>query len=88
MLAFSWLDDVDLRYAKLCGANLTTAILVGARFDEADLSGANLKSAIIKSEQLGKAKSLEGCIMPSGTLYDSQKPLDEQCKPLIEKEST
>jgi len=80
VLDISWLEDADLRNARLCGARLDTAILVGARLDGADFSGANLKNAIVTAEQLGKAKSLEGCVMPSGTLYDSQKPLDEQCE--------
>jgi uncharacterized protein YjbI with pentapeptide repeats len=85
VLNISWLDDANLRNAKLCGASLETAILVGARFDGADLNGANLKGAVVTPEQLSKAKSLEGCIMPSGTLYDSQKPLDEQCEFFREK---
>jgi uncharacterized protein YjbI with pentapeptide repeats len=87
VLAVSWLVDADLRNAKLCGANLKIAILVGVSFDGADLSGANLKNAVVTPEQLGKAKSLEGCVMPSGTLYDSQKPLDEQCELFREKEA-
>ena len=80
VLAISWLEDADLRDAKLCRANLETAILVGVSFDGADLSGANLKNAVVTPEQLGKAKSLESCVMPNGTLYDSQRPLDEQCE--------
>lgn len=85
VLNISWLDDADLRNAKLCGASLETTILAGARFDGADLSGANLRNAVVTPEQLSKAKSLVGCTMPNGTLYDSQKPLDEQCELFREK---
>jgi hypothetical protein len=87
VLEGSWLVDAELRDAKLCGANLQIAILIGAKLDGADLSGANLKNAIVTAEQLSKAKVLEACIMPSGTLYDSQKPLDQQCLVFREKEA-
>jgi uncharacterized protein YjbI with pentapeptide repeats len=87
VLSISWLEDANLRSARLCEASLETAILVGASFDRADFSGANLKNAVVTPEQLSKTKSLEGCVMPTGTLYDSQKPLDEQCELFQEKEA-
>ena len=41
----------------------------GASLSEADLSGASLNGAKVRGFQLRKAKSLEGAIMPDGTLH-------------------
>jgi uncharacterized protein YjbI with pentapeptide repeats len=54
------LSDTDLSYANLTDADLT----------DADLTGANLSRAVVKLEQLGKAKSLKGATMPDGTKHD------------------
>jgi hypothetical protein len=57
------LDEADLHFAYLDEADLSGAMLHGA-----DLSGADLTEATgITTEQLEKAKSLSGTIMPDGT---------------------
>ena len=65
------LDSATLSYANLSGAYLNSATLSGANLSGADLSGANLQSAAgITIEELEKqAKSLQGTIMPDGTIH-------------------
>jgi len=63
----------SFRKARLYGANLlwtnfAEADLSVADLSEADLSGANFSGAKVTPEQLGKAKSLEGIIMPDGSM--------------------
>jgi uncharacterized protein YjbI with pentapeptide repeats len=73
---------VNLTQANLSGAlikckslqnkphctNLSGVNLSGANLSGADLSGANLKGATVTQEQLAKAKSLQGTIMPDGSI--------------------
>lgn len=88
MLSISWLTEADLSNAQLCGANLELAILIDTKLDGANLSGANLKHAYVLPSQLAKAEVLQDCVMPNGIIYDSQKPLDEQCEWFREKDVT
>ena len=60
----------DLVGANLRGANLGGAELVGADLSEADLSRADLSGTRITQANLGKARSLEGAILPDGTKHD------------------
>ena len=48
----------------LVGANL-----VGAKLARAKLSKANLRDAMVMEGQLAEAKSLEGAILPNGTVH-------------------
>jgi hypothetical protein len=68
----------SFRKARLYGANLRGANLLWTNFAEADLTeadlteaglnGADFRGAKVTPEQLGKAKSLEGTIMPDGSM--------------------
>ena len=62
----------NLMNARLAVANLERADLEGAYMEGADLGKANLKGAKVKPEQLAKAESLEGAIMPDGTVYNPE----------------
>ncbi len=73
--------EADLQGASLDHTNLTDATLsmhaVGPHYTEADLTGAtltdsNLTRAKIRSEQLCRARSLNGATMPDGQLYDGR----------------
>jgi uncharacterized protein YjbI with pentapeptide repeats len=80
------LHNADLHDANLRYANLTNAILSGANLTGANLSNAKLRDAIFDyallddgnlkdaqeytMEQLSKAKSLKGTIMPNGTKHE------------------
>ena len=59
--------------ANLRWGNLTDAHLRGA-----DLSGADLSEAVVTSEQLATAKSLENAIMPDTAAQPAQNPEEEQ----------
>jgi Pentapeptide repeats (8 copies) len=62
------LYKVNFREATLTWAIFTDADLTDADFTDADLNGAYFKGAKVTPEQLGKAKSLEGIIMPDGSM--------------------
>jgi uncharacterized protein YjbI with pentapeptide repeats len=76
------LFHADLTNANLSRADLTGADLIGedyrtsedrflgADLTNADLSNANLTGAKVTSEQLAKAKTLEGATMPNGQRYE------------------
>lgn len=69
------LTGADLAGASLIGANLSSAWLLGANLrgaelDGVDLSHANLSSAQVIPDQLSKAASLEGAILPDGTRHE------------------
>jgi uncharacterized protein YjbI with pentapeptide repeats len=75
-LSKAFLIRTDLSEANLSGADLSEANLTGAtlskvRLNRADLSGANLSGANgVTTEQLEQqAASLEGAIMPDGSIY-------------------
>jgi hypothetical protein len=59
----------DFNEADLSGANLSKAALNDANLGGADLSGADLSGATVTTEQLEKAQSLEGAIMPDDTIH-------------------
>ena len=59
------LQDADLRGAALRGTKLKFAVLDGADLSRADLNGAN-----VTNEQLSTVKSLEGAILPDGTIHE------------------
>ena len=64
------LDGADLREADLGKAKLGESNLREAKLDGTDLRGANLKNATdITTEQLDKAKSLQGATMPDGSTH-------------------
>jgi len=63
------LRGVYMRYVDLTGADLRDADLRGAYLDSADLSRANLDGATVAQEQLDRAKSLEGTVMPDGSTH-------------------
>lgn len=68
------LGEVDLSETNLNGTNLTYANLRGANLlgtdlSGADLSGADLSGALVTQEQLAKARSLQGAVMPNGSKY-------------------
>jgi uncharacterized protein YjbI with pentapeptide repeats len=68
-LSRAYLDSVDLRDTNLHWADLSGANLSGANLRGADLSFANLSNSKVKDEQLTKAKSLHGTIMPDGSIH-------------------
>jgi hypothetical protein len=73
------LSGADLRGAELHGTDLHGANLNDARaihvdlsnadLNSADLSGANLSGAVVTNNQLVNAASLNGTIMPDGTIH-------------------
>jgi len=63
------LSYADLTQANLTGADLTQANLTGADLTGADLAQANLSHAKVSLEQLAKAMSLAGAIMPNGSKH-------------------
>lgn len=69
-LSFCLLGYVNFRGANLTGADLHDADMNKIDVSDANLMGANLKDAInIGTDQLTKAKSLKGAIMPDGTIH-------------------
>ena len=75
-LSFAELRDANLRGAELGGADLSDADLSGASLSDTDLKAANLNRAYlyfadgVTNEGLEQqAESLEGTIMPDGTIY-------------------
>ena len=63
-LSFANLNYTKLNYTNLSGADLSNATLSGA-----DLSNANLSGAVVTQEQLTRAYSLKGAIMPGGSIH-------------------
>lgn len=69
------LSYASLVFARLTGADLTGSNLQSAEIQGADLTGASLKAANLKDiqgstdEQLAKAKSLAGTILPDGSKH-------------------
>jgi hypothetical protein len=59
-----------LAHADLSGAGLSGANLGDASLREADLTRANLLSTWVTNEQLAKAQSLEGTILPDGSVHE------------------
>jgi uncharacterized protein YjbI with pentapeptide repeats len=68
-LSGSNLSEADLKGANLSGANLGGANLSGADLRRANLHIVDLRKAIVTTEQLAKAKSLKGAIMPDGSIH-------------------
>jgi len=58
----------NFRGTDLHWTNFAEADLTEADFTKAELNGANFSGAKVTPEQLGKAKSLEGVIMPDGSM--------------------
>jgi uncharacterized protein YjbI with pentapeptide repeats len=63
------LSDAVLSKAALIRVDLRNANLDDAYLGEADLSFADLSGAKITDEELAKAKSLKGAIMPDGSIH-------------------
>ena len=78
VLRGSWFDNTRLKKANLSGCDLSGAAFTNCNLEGADFSNANLRAAILFTEDLRKVKSLDGCIMYDGEVYDPQKPLEEQ----------
>ncbi len=68
-LSQCYLANADLSHSDLSQANLSNADLT-----RADLSGAKLIGAKITEEQLARARSLAGAILPDGTTYNASAP--------------
>ena len=71
------LSDVNLMHSDLSNADLRACNLTGADFSSARLHDTDLRNTIltdatISAKQLRQAKSLEGAILPDGTLFGSQ----------------
>ena len=65
-LANTYLANADLSHADLSQVNMQNADLT-----RADLSGAKLIGAKVSDEQLARARSLAGAILPDGTTYNT-----------------
>ena len=63
------LSKTDLRTANLSGANLSNANLTGADLSNSNLDNAIMTGARVTDEQLAKAKSLKGAIMPDRSIH-------------------
>jgi uncharacterized protein YjbI with pentapeptide repeats len=63
-LTQAFLIGTNLTRADLSGADLTGAVL-----DDADLTGANLTGAVVSSQQLAQARSLQGATLPDGSKH-------------------
>jgi hypothetical protein len=70
------LSGADLSFADLSGAHLSGAHLRGAKLSRADLLGADLSAAnltgvfgVTKERLEGQASSLEGTVMPDGSIH-------------------
>ncbi len=68
-LSQATLYKADLRGAILSRADLYKADLSEANLSEANLSRADLRGAIVTSEQLETARSLQGATMPDGSKH-------------------
>lgn len=68
-LAGAFLRETKLIDANLSGASLQGANLSGANLQGANLSDADLSNAKVTDEQLAKAKSLQGALMPDGSKH-------------------
>jgi uncharacterized protein YjbI with pentapeptide repeats len=68
-LSTAYLRGADLSFADLQNANLSGTDLREADLREANPSGADLSGATVTTEQLEKAKSLKGAIMPDGSKH-------------------
>jgi Pentapeptide repeats (8 copies) len=64
-----FLEGAQLRAADLEQADLSDADLTGADLRDADLSWADLQGAHVTKQQLARAKSLQGAIMPDGSKH-------------------
>jgi len=78
-LCWAKMTDANLSDANLYEADLSNALLTGAKLHNVDLSttnlcgadfsSADLRGAILTSEQLKQAKSLQGASMPDGSKH-------------------
>ena len=68
-------EVIDLRWAVLNGANLSSAVLSSADLNGADLNGANLSSAVLSGADLSSANlssaDLSGANLSSADLSDA-----------------
>jgi len=78
ILMSSWFKNVSFKKSNLSGCDFRSSVFIDVDLEGADLTNANLEGAIVFPEHLRKVKSLDGCLMFDGTVYDSQKPFDEQ----------
>lgn len=63
------LSNADLSNATMTDADLSGANLIGANLAGAYFAGANFTDAKVSPEQLAKADSLKGAILPDGTIH-------------------
>ncbi len=73
LLSWANLSEANLSKANLVGANLSGATLNGA-----NPSGANLSGAKLTTDQLAKARSLEGATLPDGSKHTVTEPSSRQ----------
>ncbi len=66
---FDLANGADLSEADLRGADLSGADLSGANLDRTNLDGTNLIRAKVTADQLAKARSRQGTIMPDGSIH-------------------
>lgn len=68
----SWADlsDANLSGATLRGVNMRGATLIRTVLSLADLTAGDLRGAVVTDEQLAKAESLKGAIMPDGSIHE------------------
>ena len=64
------LRDACLGSANLSEADLSEADLSDAKLSGVNLNGANLRGSEVQRKQLAKTKTLEGAIMPDGTVHE------------------
>ena len=64
-LRWTDLTEADLRGANLSGADLREAIL-----KKVNLEGANLSGAQVTDAELGWVESLQGAVMPDGSVHE------------------
>lgn len=72
ILCRSNLQEADLRGAFLLEADLRQATMRGANLDGARLGSVNLHGALVANEQLARAITLCGAILPDGSPYDGR----------------
>jgi uncharacterized protein YjbI with pentapeptide repeats len=74
----SWFSGADLNGANFSGSDISSSIFLKCNLEGVDFTKANLNRTIIFPKDLRKVKSLEGCIMPRGEVYDPNKALEKQ----------
>ncbi len=72
-LSGSSFKNANLKNADFEGASLTSCDFTGVDFSGANLAGADFMRSIVSKQQLAKAASLSGTILPDGTVCGIKK---------------